>query len=319
METDDDDFVIPSTENIQRKKCAKIDDGLAIKYNKLVFNMDKILEFSCFRRYCVFFDIFSKRHHISHNYRIDMLDKLNRYDFTPYSYDQCRCSSAQRSGMGCIQSTGFVVCFKNFFMERKRYSNHKTDKSSYMKSLYDKHSLLYEENHFYDNRINQCFMQKIRQFEELNSLLTLKKNVMKTLYKNIYNNVPETETCSRCKNICSTHFKTWRIVRFYNCLNRNYMCDYTLRIDNDTFLIPKYNLKSCDQADTRIVVYKTTKSNIVFLHKDVFYVINSSNTIIIFDIETFRSVKFFCNFNFYFVLQSSTYSNNNYSIGRGGR
>ncbi|WBR61505.1 hypothetical protein [Drosophila suzukii associated hytrosavirus 1] len=309
VQIDDDDFTIPATEHKQRKKCAKIDDGLAIKYNKLVYNFDKIFNFKHFRKYCVFFDIFSKRHLINHNYRIDMLETLNRFDFTPYAYEQCHCHRPAFT----TNNTGSLICFKNFFMERRKYSNHKDDKSEYMKRLYEKHSLLYEENNFYDNRINECFLQKIRQFEELHSLLLLNKNMIKSLHKNIYQTLPNMKNCLLCKNIRLTTFNDWRIVRFSNCLNMHNLCDYVLRVvepEEDVFLIPNYMEPT--NEDTRIVVYKTTKSNIVFLHEDAFYVVNSHNLIIIFTIEMFRKVQFFCNFSFYFVRQSKIYSNNNY-------
>lgn len=315
VQIDDNDFTMPATVNIHRKKCAKIDDGLAIKYNKLIYNFDKILAFKHFRKYCVFFDIFSKRHLISHTYRIDMLETLNRFDFTPYAYEQCNCARPVFSS--AASNAGFVLCFKNFFMERKKYSNHKDDKSEYMKQLYEKHSVLSEDNNFYDNRINGCFLQKIRQFEELHSLLMLNKGVIKSLHKNIYADLPNSSKCGLCKNTRVDSIKCgWRLVRFSNCLNMSNLCDYVLRLDDDLFLIPNY-AETCDAGSSsdklqHIVVYKTTKSNIVFLFEDVFYVINSHNVIIIVDIVTFRKMKFFCNFNFYFIKQSKTYTNNNY-------
>lgn len=303
----DDGLSMPHTEIVGRKKCAIINDGLAIKYNKLVFNFEKIVNFKHFRKYCVFFDIFSKRHLINHEYRIDFLEILNRYDFTPYAYEECNCNKPVFT-----TCTGFLVCLKNFCMERKKYSNHRDDKSEYMKKLYEKHSYLYEENNFYDNRINECFVQKIKQFEEIYSLVLLNSNKLKILYKNIYNTLPYITNCPRCKNMQTTSCSTWRIVRLTNKIDMNNLCDNVLKLE-DKFLVPDYNSGPArDGEHLKIVVYKPTKCNIVFLYEDVFNVVNSQNVIIIFDIETFKNVRFFSNFSFYFVKHIKLYNDNNY-------
>lgn len=323
LETNDDDFfIVPKTENKSRKKCAIITDGLAIKYNKLVFNFDKIIEHEHFRKYCVFFDIFSKRHMINHIYRIDYLEILNRYDFTPYAYEECKCN--RKIYTSC---TGFLTLFKNGFMERKKYINRKIVKSDHMKTLYEKHSILYKNNNFYDNKINSFFMQKIKEFETLQSLVTLPKNRLKTLYKNMYTDLNYIVNCAVCKNMQTTVCTSWKILRFSNRLDANSLCDYVLKL-NDIFLIPNYlehNIEmtssfsssefkhdDTNDIDTKIVVYKTSPCNIVFLYNDTFHVVNSQNVIILFDIETFKKVNFFCNFNFYFIKESKTYYNNNF-------
>ncbi|XP_037824511.1 uncharacterized protein LOC119612730 [Lucilia sericata] len=311
VQVDDNDFSIPATENIQRKKCAKIDDGLAIKYNKLVYNFEKIIISKHFRKYCVFFDIFSKRHLINHKYRIDKLETLNRFDFSPYAYEQCICFRSDFS-TAATTNMGFIICFESLFMERKKYRNHKEEKSEYMKQLYKKHSILFKDNNFYDNRINECFMQKIRKFEELKSILLLNESLRKTLLKHMYSQMPNTKRCLLCKNTNLSTFESWRIVRFSNCLNMSSLCDNVLRLDDEMFLIPNYMDCEVYADDVRIVVYKTTKANIVLLFEDIFYVIKSHNLIIIFDLETFRKVQFFCNFNFYFIRQSKTYTDTNY-------
>ena len=303
----DDDFSIPSTETIGRKKCAIIENGLAIKYNKLVYNFEKIVNFKHFRKYCVFFDIFSKRHLINHEYRIDFLEILNRYDFTPYAYEECNCNKPVFT-----TCTGFLMCLKNLCIERKKYSNHRDDKSEHMKKLYEKHSLLYEENNFYDNRINECFVQKIKKFEEIFSLVLLNKKKLKILHKNIYNNsLPYIINCPKCKHMQTTGCSTWRIVRFSNRIDMSNLCDNVLKLD-DKFLIPNYNSAVKDDENIKIVLYKSSKCNIVFLYDDIFNVVNSQNVIIIFNIETFKKTRFFCNFNFYFVKHVKLYTDNNY-------
>lgn len=349
----DGELVIPSTEHRQRKKCAKLNDGLAIKYNKLMLNYEKIIRFTHFRRYCVFFDIFSKRHLINHCYRIDLLERLNRYDYRPYSYENCTCMASttaiSQNGKKCQLNYpkigGFLICFRSEFMHRKKYSNHREEKSENMKYLYEKHSLLHEDNNFYDNRINECFRQKIKKFETISSLMGLNKKMMRILHKNMYTAPPYLPTCDRCKNLLNTKFPTWRAVRFLNCLDMNYLCDYVLKLDN-MFLIPDYmeninhmdtsaiinnnnsntisttiktnynamddTTNNCSREATNIIIYKTTKSNIVFIHENIFYVINPTNVLLIFDLKTFRQTQFFCNFNFYFIKQCTTYNSNNY-------
>lgn len=302
---DEGEFVIPSTEYNQRKKCAVIDDGLAIKYNKLIANFDKIINFSHFRKYCVVFDIFSKRHLISHCYRIDLLEHLNCYDFTPYCYEHCYCHRPVVS-----TCTGFLICFKSAFMQRKKYSSHSDNKSQLMKSLYIKHSILHADNNFYDNRINECFRQKIKNFEQLKTILQMEKKILRILHKNMLLAPPDLIICSNCKNLQNTTFPKWRAVHFLNCVNINYLCDYVLKLDSE-FLVPSYRDSVIDK-DTRIVIYKTTKTNLVLLSDNVFYVLNSSNVLLIFDVDSFRKTQFFCNFNFYFIRLTKTYSLNNY-------
>lgn len=305
---DDNELVMPSTEHKLRKKCAILDDGLAIKYNKLVHNFDKILAFRNFRRYCVFFDIFSKRHLINHCYRIDLLEQLNCYDFTPYAFENCYCKCSVLK-----TCTGYITAFKSDFMHRKKYSNHADNKSQSMKSLYAKHSILHEENNFYDNRINECFRQKIQSFEKLKTIIDLDRKSMRTLHKNMYQSLPDVSVCRKCKNFLSTDFNTWSVIRYSNIININNLCDIVLNVDN-TFYTPTYHLNETTSSlneNTRIFVYKSTKSNIVFIHENIFYVIHPNNVIVIFDIPTFRKVRFFCNFMFHFVEKTPLEINNN--------
>lgn len=306
LDDDEDDFAKPTTENIGRKKCAKIDDGLAIKYNKLVYNFDKILKFKHFRKYCVFFDIFSKRHFVAHNYSIDWLQILNRYNFAPYAYEECNCQ--RPNSTACL---GFLIAFKSFFAERRKYIYHKDDKREHLKRLYEKHSLLSPDNNFYDNRINDCFLLRMKQFEQLLPVFSLKKKKLKTLHKNMYPSLPVITNCKNCKNMQAINCSTYRIIRISSHINMNKLCDYVLKL-NDIFLIPNYMDNSTNISSTKMVVYKTSKSNFVFLYDDVFYVSTSQNVIIIFDVNNFRNVNFFCNFNFYFVKECKTYSNSDY-------
>lgn len=306
----EDDGPIPTTENIQRRKCAKLDDGLAIKYNKLMFNFDKIFAFKHFRRYCVFFDIFSKRHMINHSYRLDMLKLLNCFDFTPYAFETCYCNNRVIDG----SCTGFLLCFRTKFMLRKRYSNHVDEKSEIMKSLYRKHSQLHEDNNFYDNRINEVFRQRIMDFEHLHSMTTIDRKTMRLMYANMCDPPGHIPRCPNCKNLASsTDFGKWRAIRYINAINVNNMRDYVIKADN-TFLVPNYSIsrENINTECTRIVVYKTTEANIVFNMDDVFYVINSKNILLVFPVEVFKTCNFYCNFNFYFVQEINNYKYNNY-------
>lgn len=288
-----EEIYMPRTENFKRKKCAKTDDGLAIKYNKLMSNFDEIRKFKYFRKYCVLFDVFSRRHLINHEFRIDMLGILNRYDFHNEHQE--------------IQ-----VCFKSAFMERKKYINYKNNKSEYMKNLYEKHSVLRKENNFYDNKINECFLEKIKKYEELQPLSCLDKNIQKILYDNLYkDDIP--------------HIPKFEIVNAINSIDMNNICDNVLKINNE-YLIPSYLEQQKQQHNnnaeinsieaTSIIIFKNTKSNIVFLYNNIFHVIKSKNTFIILDIKTFKSIHFFSNFNFYFINKSTTNSfnlnNNNF-------
>lgn len=321
---------VPGTENKHRKKCAKTNDGLAIKYNKLIFNFADIMKFKCFRKYCVFFDLFSKRHFINHDYRIDLLKVLNCYDFTPYSYKTCTCNCN-------ITCMGFILCFNDEFMHRKKYSNHKEDKSEYMLKLYEKHSMLNKDNNFFDNKINTEFIQRINQFETLNPITILDKKTFRLFTKNMYKTAHvlasitatrttdlKIECCRKCKNIQTTKFKIFNVVRFSNFVDMSKIHDVVLKIDNQ-YIIPEYTTTKDDDDDDEqprsnyvdrqiMVVYKTTKSNIVFVYENIFYVINCHNVIIIFDKEMFRNVKFFCTFNFYFANYSQMYNLNSRDI-----
>lgn len=262
------------------------------------------MSFKHFRKYCVFFDIVSKHHLINHSYRIDFLEKFNCYDFTSYSYELCYCSRSV--GNTC---TGFLLCIKDDFIERRKYVNYKNEKSHHMKQLYEKHSSLSEANNFYDNRINNYYMEKIKAFEQLTQLKNVEKKTMRSLHKFMYKSPPNIDVCVKCKNILNTSFPHWKAVRYINCLNVNNLCDHVLYLD-DFYLKPNYT-EECDD-DTRIIVYKTTKANIVFMLDHTFYILNSTNMIIIFEVEIFKKVKFFCNFNFYFVSQTKTCNNNNF-------
>lgn len=299
----EDNFLLPTTEHRMRKKCAKTQDGLAIKYNKLMFNFEKILDFNHFRKYCVFFDVFSRRHLINHKFRIDLLEIFNRYDFSEYTYSECYC---KRSNM-FVNFPGSLVCFKSLFMERRKYCNYKDNKSEIMTKLYEKHSILSKDNYFYDNRINECFLGKIKRYEELLSLALLNRKKIKIIFNNMYMSHPNVVNCENCNNLVSLDKQRWRIVHFLNSIDMNNTCDYVFKIDN-TFYIPNY----IENDATKIIVYKNTKSNIVLLYNNIFYVINSKNTILIFDIDDFKNVNFFCNFNFYFVKESNTFNNNNF-------
>lgn len=310
---DEDDYddntatviVVPGTENKRRKKCAKTDEGLAIKYNKLMFNFDKIVKSKRFRKYFVFFDLYSKRHLINHNYRIDYLKILNCFDFTSYSHKTCTC----KSKLTCF---GFILCFKEEFMYRKKYCNHKENKSEYMTKLYEKHSILHEDNNFFDNKINSPFLQKIQEFETLSPIDCLDRKTMKIFLKNSYNNRMLRDStpfniCKKCKNIASTDFSSWNIIHYSNRLNKKQLENKILKLDN-LYMIPSFYTyeKFNESKRLHIVVYKTTKSNIVFIYNNTFHVINQRNVIIVFDIEFFKHVKFFCNFNFYFVNISNS-------------
>lgn len=306
IENDDDGFIIPSTEHKMRKKCAILDDGLAIKYNKLVQNFDKIMSFKRFRRYCVFFDIFSKRHLINHCYRIDLLEKLNCFDYAPYAFEMCYCNRAVYK-----TCAGYLTAFKSQYMHRKKYSNHGDGRSEFMKSLYIKHSTLSEDNNFFDNRISECFRKKIQKFEKLNSLLDLDRKTVRKLHKYMCQSIPSAVVCSKCKNLQNTNFGTWNIIRYINCININTLCDYVIRID-DNYYTPNYKTNNDNDENTNIIVYKSTKSNIVFLLDDIFYVIHPSNVLIVFDIATFERSRFFCNFTFYLVKKTSKYYCNNF-------
>lgn len=303
---DECDFTLPETEYKRRKKCAQLNKGIAIKYNKLVYNFDNILRFNHFRKYCVFFDILSKRHLIYHKFRIDLLQKLNCFDFTPNAYKKCNCDSVDFNFQ-----TGFLLCFNSDFMERQKYINHKDSQSEKMTKLYKDHSILSKDNYFYDNRINQCFLMRIKEFEELNPLIQLEKNTWKLLCNNMYKTPPNIDVCDNCRNIKLATYETWRMVRFSNCIDLNTICDHVLKIDN-MFLIPNYLETAEIDESTKIIVYKTSKSNIVFLYNNVFYVLNSQNLLVIFNINTFRNVKFFCNFNFHFIKQLNVYNDTNF-------
>lgn len=315
---DSDGFDMPCTENKQRKKCAVIDDGLAIKYNKLVHNFDKIFAFNHFRRYCVLFDIFSKRHLINHRYRMDFIEKLNCFDFTPYTFENCCCN--QLVNKTC---KGYLIAFKSKFMHRKQYPNNGEDRSQQMRKLYNKHSVLHEDNNFFDNRINELFREKIRNFEKLYTVMELDKKTRRVLHKNTCQSIPLAPLCTKCKKLTTTNFGTWHVVRYMNHINVATLCDYTIRVD-DTFYIPTYKSSSINNItmninDTvHVVIYKTTKSNIVFIYDGIFYVINPTNTFVILDVLTFSNIKFFCNFTFHFVEKSKKYSNHNFiSINKG--
>lgn len=304
----DDDNEFPKTENINRKKCAKLDSGLAIKYNKLVYNFESIVKFNLFRKYCVFYDVFSKRHLINHNFRIDLLQILNCYDFSSYAYQQCHCGTGSSKMTMMPVVTDFLVCFKNQFMERKKYCNRQT-KSEKMERLYEKHSILYEDNYFYDNRINECFLMKIKQFERLDPPTQMPIKTLNLLQRNMYRKVPNIDSCLQCRNM-QLATSRWRMIRFRNCINMKNLCDHVLKLDN-VFLVPNYPLNKLD-ASTKIIVYKTSHSNLLFLYNDVFYVLNSSNVLVVFPVDIFKNVTFFCNFNFYFVKESHVHMDNNF-------
>lgn len=310
----DDNFAVPVTNIIQRKKCSNLEDGLVIKYNKLMLNFDKILNFKHFRKYRVFFDIDSKRHFVYHEYRTNMLEILNKYDFRPYAYEECYCQRPVSTS--CL---GFYICFKPNFMERKKYVNHKTYKSEHMKHLYELHSTLNEDNLFFDNKITESFLLRIKRFEEYKSLVELDTKTLKLFHKNMYTYPPCLLKCPRCKNMISTTYSKWKAIKFSNIQNKFNLCDYVLKL-HDEFFVPDYYIdenyddKTIKDTDDnlRIIVYKNLPTNLVFIDDNVVNVINSNSAILIFDIETFINVKFFCNFNFYFARKTLIYTNNNY-------
>lgn len=326
IEDDDDDvetvvnenkpinIILPGTENVHRKKCAKLEEGLAIKYNKLIYNWEKILQFKRFRKYFVFFDLFSKRHLINHSYRLDLLKILNCYDFTPYSHKTCTCKTQ-------LSYSGFLVCFNESFMHRKKYSNHREDKSEYMTKLYEKHSILHEDNNFFDNRINTVFLQRIQNFEVLHSVDGLDRKTTRLLQKNMLktktlHTLTAMKVCRKCRNIETTDFETWNIVCFEKTTSLDMQNLHTavLKLDNN-YIVPVDNENnSCLENTTICVVYKTTQSNMVFIYKGIFYVLNSQNMFILFDLDVFRKVNFFCNFNFYFANISNTLSSSTSTI-----
>lgn len=171
--------------------------------------------------------------------------------------------------------------------------------------------MLSELNNFYDNKINGVFIEKIKIYEELKSLRLLNKKTLKLFLENIYIN-----NCNDdINNVLSAAGRKWKIVNFSNSLDINNLCDFVIRID-DSFFIPSFmknNIKNFDDdAIKKIIIYKTTKTNFVIYYNNIFHVIKSKNTIIIFDIEIFKQVMFFSNFNFYFVYQSNTYLNNDF-------
>lgn len=283
-----------------------------------MFNFDKILAFHHFRRYCVFFDIFSKRHMINHSYRLDLLKLLNCHDFTPYAFETCYCNDDNRP-LTMNSCCGFMICFTTKFMLRKRYSNHPDRRSEIMKSLYLRHSVLHEENNFYDNRINEMFRQKIQEFERLQSMTQIDRKTMRLLYANMCEPPRYIALCPNCKNLASSNFKTWRAIRYTNNIDANILRDNVIRtsssssINNENlFLVPDYVARETRLEDTRVVVYKTTEANIVFTLDDIFYVINSRNILLVFPIGTFRRCNFYCNFNFYFAQEVNHCNYNNF-------
>lgn len=306
--TYESDIKLPLCEMVNRKKCAILEEGLAIKYNKLMFNLDEIINFDHFYKYYVYFDVFSKRHLIYHNFRIDLLEKLNRFDFTPFSYKECLCQNKANLST----RRGYILCFGVNFMKRKKYVNNNGKQSIYMKNLYIKHSKLSVSNNFYDSRINECFINKIRDFEKLYSINEIDRKNKKKIYKNMLSIIPDIPYCIKCKYLISTDFDEWSAVHYNNTIDFDVLPDLVLKLDNKCYLVP--NQDTLIDANTYLLVYKTTKANIVFMYNDIFYVVNPEHVFLIFTVEIFRKIQFFCNFNFYFVQKLCTYNSENYII-----